>query len=162
MQLHPIAMTLAACATVWLSTDAAAQRRTATGITVRPGTLADTIERLAGYDVTIADARVVGVFNPNVFVVDTETRLPALGYRDRVLVFVGSGALRVPSTTIVGSTVLVSGVARTLLGMQVTREVPWPVEVTPGVVKRLEIRAAVLASSVRTAEGVELTSADVR
>ena len=51
----------------------------------------------------------------------------------------------------------VVGVARTLLGVQVSREVPWPPELTPQMVKRLEIRAAVLAASVHTADGVELT-----
>jgi hypothetical protein len=43
--------------------------------------------------------------------------------------------------------------------MQVSREVPWPKELSPEAVERLEIHAAVLASSVRTAEGVELTGA---
>jgi hypothetical protein len=52
---------------------------------------------------------------------------------------------------------MVTGVARTLLGVQVTAEVPWPPELTPEVVKRLEIRAAILATSVQTAEGIELT-----
>jgi hypothetical protein len=48
-------------------------------------------------------------------------------------------------------------VARTLLGLQVTREVSWPEGLTPEAVQRLEVRAAVLATSVQTAEGIELT-----
>jgi hypothetical protein len=148
---------LAACITMWLSTHTAAQRKTAFPITVRPATLADAIDQLAGTNVRVPNARVVGVFNPRVFVVDTEMRLSSPGYRDRVLVFVESGGLTVSRTTIVGATVRISGVARTLLSMQVTREVPWPPELNPDTVKRLEIRAAVLANSVHTPEGVELT-----
>jgi hypothetical protein len=44
-----------------------------------------------------------------------------------------------------------------LLGVQVTGEVPWPAVLRPEMLERLEIRAAVMATSVRTAEGVELT-----
>jgi hypothetical protein len=72
-------------------------------------------------------------------------------------VLVDAGALRVSAASIVGSNVRVVGVARTPLGIQVTGEVPWPPELTPEVVKRFEIRAAVLATSVQTADGVELT-----
>jgi hypothetical protein len=133
--------------------------RPPTPILVRPATLAAQIGELAGQTVRVPYSRVVGVYNPRVFVVDTASRLPALpGNRGRVLVFVDPGALRVPDTMIVASTVTVSGVARTLLGMQVTAEVAWPRELRPEVIQRLEIRAAVLAASVQTAEGVELTS----
>jgi hypothetical protein len=101
----------------------------------------------------------VGVFNPRAFLIDTSTRLPSIvGYRARVLVLVERGELTVAPATIVASTVTVGGVARTLLGMQVSREVPWPKELNPEAIERLEIHAAVLARSVRTAEGVELTS----
>jgi len=157
MKHSPTIAALAACTVVWLSAGPEAQRKTDFPITVRPATLADAIDQLAGADVRVPNARVVGVFNPRVFVVDTEMRLNSPGYRDRVLVFIESGALRVSSSTIVGATVRISGVARTLLSMQVTREVPWPSELNPDTVKRLEIRAAVLASSVHTPEGVELT-----
>lgn len=135
-------------------------RRTLT-VTVRPATLAATIDELAGSNVRVPYARVVGVFNPRVLVVDTATTLsPVVGHRNRLIVLVEAGALNVPATLIVGSTVTISGVARTLLGVQVTREVPWPPEITPDLVKRLEIRGAVLARSVLTAEGVALTSAE--
>jgi hypothetical protein len=132
--------------------------RSAEPITVRPATLADQIDELAGQRVRVPNSRVVGVFNPRVFLVDTATRLPpSVGNRDRLVVLIQPGELRVAATSIVGSTVTLDGVARTLLGMQVTGEVPWPVELRPQVIERLEIRAAVLATSVRTADGVELT-----
>jgi hypothetical protein len=128
-------------------------------ILVRPGTLAAQIGELAGHAVRVPYARVVGVFNPRVFLIDTATRLPPLvGQRARVLVFIEPGALRVPSESLVASTVTIVGTARTLLGMQVSAEVAWPTELRPDVVNRLEIRAAVLATSVRTAEGIELTN----
>jgi hypothetical protein len=143
-----------------VATDAQTEGRRTVSVTIRPATLADEIEEFAGQSVRVPYARVVGVFNAHALVVDTATTLPpALGNRDRLLVLVDDRALNVPATLIVGSTVTISGVARTLLGVQVTREVPWPVELTPEVVKRLEIRAAVLARSVQTADGVELTTA---
>jgi hypothetical protein len=125
-------------------------------ITVRPGTLADLVDSLAGGPVRLANARVVGVFDARVFLVESQTRLLPLVDRNRVLVFVETGVLRVESALLVASTVTVSGVARTLIGMKTGREVPWPTVVTPEVVKRLEIRAAVLARSVRTPEGIDL------
>jgi hypothetical protein len=132
-------------------------------ILVRPGMLAAQIGELAGHRVTVPYARVVGVFNPRAFLIDTSTRLPPVtGHRARVLVLVERGGLTVPPATIVASTVTIAGVARTLLGMQVSREVEWPNELNPAALERLEVRAAVLARSVRTAEGVELTSEQVR
>lgn len=127
-------------------------------ILVRPGTLAAQINELAGHAVRVPYARVVGVFNPRVFLVDTATRLPPIvGHRSRVLVFVDAGGLRVSPQQIVASTVTIHGLARTLLAMQVGSEAVWPAELNPAKVEKLEIRAAVLARSVRTAEGFELT-----
>ena len=125
---------------------------------VRPSTLAAQIEELAGHPVRVPYARVVGVLNPRAFLVDTSTRLPPVrGHRARLLVLVEQGSLVVPAATLVSSTVTVAGTARTLLGMQVSREVPWPNELGPESIERLEVRGGVLATSVRTAEGVELT-----
>jgi hypothetical protein len=73
-----------------------------------------------------------------------------------VLVFVESGELRVQPARLVASTVTLSGVARSLLGIQVTGEVPWPAKLTSDAVKRLDIRAAILATSVETPDGVDL------
>lgn len=130
-------------------------------ILVRPGTLAAQINELAGHAVRVPYARVVGVFNPRVFLVDTATRLPPIvGHRSRVLVFVDAGGLRVSPQQIVASTVTIHGLARTLLAMQVGSEAVWPAELNPEKVEKLEILAAVLAKSVRTAEGIELTHTD--
>jgi hypothetical protein len=128
-------------------------------ILVRPGMLAAQIGELAGQTVRVPYSRVVGVFNPRAFLIDTSTRLPPIrGHRARVLVLVERGELSVPASSLVASTVTIAGVARTLLGMQVSREVPWPKELNPGAIERLEVRAAVLATSVQTAEGIELTA----
>jgi hypothetical protein len=128
-------------------------------ITVRPGTLAALVDTLAGRPVRLSYARVVGVFDPRVFLVDSQTRLRPLVDRNRVLVFIETGTLRVEPASLVSSTVTVSGVARTLLGMETTREVPWPRALTREAVERLDIRAAVLARSVRTPEGIDLLTA---
>jgi hypothetical protein len=126
-------------------------------ISMRPATLGDQIDTLAGRSVRLPYSRVVGVLDPRVFVIDSQTKLPpVVGNRSRVLVFIDTGSLRVEPAVLVGSTVTVSGIARTLLGMQVGREVSWPPTLTREAVEHLEIRAAVLAKSVTTAEGIDL------
>jgi hypothetical protein len=128
-------------------------------ILVRPSTLASQIGELAGHPVRVPYSRVVGVFNPRAFLIDTATRLPPVpGNRGRVLVLVEPGSLRVSPEDVVASTVTVLGIARTLLGMRVAGEVEWPAELRPEQVEKLEIRAAVLARSVQTQEGIELTA----
>jgi hypothetical protein len=161
MKRHRAGIALIAVISVsTVATDAQTEGWRTMSVTIRPATLAGQIEEFAGHSVRVPYARVVGVFNPQALVVDTATTLPpTLGNRERVLVLVEERALNVPAALIVGSTVTISGVARTLLGVQVTREVPWPVELSPDVVKRLEIRAALLARSVQTADGIELTTA---
>ena len=127
-------------------------------ISLRPSMLAMLISELAGQRVRVLDAWVVGVFEPRVFVIETAARWRSLpGLRDRVVVLIQPGALRVPPNSLVASTVTVFGVARTVLGVQVTGEMPWPPKLDPELIDRLEIRAALLATSVQTAEGVELT-----
>lgn len=124
---------------------------------VRPGALSELIDELGGRYVTVPTARVIAVLNPRAFLIEPLSPLPApKGNLDRVLVMVGRGQLVVMPSLLVGSDVKVGGVARTLLGIQLTREVPWPTELTPELIKRLEIRAAVLATSVQTADGVDL------
>ena len=125
-------------------------------ITVRPGTLASLVDSLAGGSVRLPYARVVGVFDPRVFLIETQASLLPIIERNRVLVFIESGTLRVDPAVLVASTVTVSGVARTLLGMQANHDVPWPPVLTRDAVKRLEVKAAVLATSVRTPEGIDL------
>ena len=125
---------------------------------VRPSVLAHLIDELAGHKVQVRYARVVGVFNPRAFLIESATSFFAmLGARDRVIVLVEDAELHVSAEAVVGESVVVAGVARTLLGLQTTREVPWPPELTREAIKRLEIRAALLATSVQTADGVELT-----
>lgn len=127
-------------------------------LTLRPTMLADNIEQLAGRDVMIQNARVVGVFEPHAFLIEPATRWPEIvGHRDRVLVLIRDAALQVPADLLVASTVQVHGVARTLLGMRVAAEVPWPRQLDRERIERLDIRATVLATSVQTPEGIELT-----
>jgi hypothetical protein len=125
-------------------------------IAMRPNTLAALVDTLAGRSVRLLDVRVVGVFEPRVFLVESQSALRPIRFRNRVLVFIEAGALRVDPGLLVASTVTASGVARTLLGMQVSGEVPWPSVLTRDAVRRLDIRAALLATSVRTPEGIDL------
>jgi hypothetical protein len=126
---------------------------------VHPSALARLIDEIGGRRVRVVKAKVVAVLNPRAFLVQTDMQLdPLPGYYDRVLVVVDDGALRVHANEILDASVRVNGIARTLLGLQTSREVPWPHQLTKEVLKRYEIRAAVLARSVQTADGVELTS----
>jgi hypothetical protein len=125
---------------------------------MRAGTLATILDEVAGRDVRVLDARVVGVLEPHAFLIEQATTYDmAMGHRDRMVVLMSSGALRVPAELLVGSTVVVTGAARTLLGMQVTRDAPWPAQLEPATMKRWEVRGAILATSVQTSDGVELT-----
>jgi hypothetical protein len=134
-------------------------RATRLPLAVRPEMLAYHIDAIAGQAVEVSYARVVGVFESSVFLVDSKKELfPISGNRARVLVFTQGTALRVAPAVLVGATVTISGVARTLLGMQVSEEGWWPAALTPDAVKHLEIKAAILATSVKTADGVELTT----
>ena len=139
----------------------AARRRSE--IQLHPAGLAELIGEVGGRPVVLPRARVIAVLNPRAFLIESASVLQAtIGNLDRVLVLTRDAPLRVDAAALTGSDVRVVGVARTLLGVQVTREVPWPVELTPEMVKRLEIRASVLATSVHTADGVELTDLDAR
>jgi hypothetical protein len=129
-----------------------------TAVRLHPAGLAELIEEVGGRAVVIPRAHVLAVINPRAVLIESASSLaPTIGNLDRVLVLIRDAALGVDATLLVGSNVQISGTARTLLGIQVTREVPWPTELTSEMVKRLEIRAAVLAESVHTADGVELT-----
>jgi hypothetical protein len=126
-------------------------------LTIRASTLVADLDGFAGQPIRILGARVVGLLEPGAFLIEPATGyLKAMGTRDRIVVLIQGGQLRVPAELVVGETVTVEGVARTLLGMQVTREVPWPARLERQTLKRLEVRAALLATSVRTAEGTEL------
>lgn len=127
-------------------------------VRVRPAMLAASIEQLAGQRVLVSGARPVRMFGSRVLVIDAANRLaPTYDHRDRVLVLVERGEIRADPELLVGSTVHVTGVARTLLGMQLAGEVPWPVGLDRQRLERLGVRAAILATSVQTPEGIELT-----
>jgi hypothetical protein len=125
---------------------------------LHPGALAELIDDLGGADVVLHKAKVLVVLSPQAFLIESASPLPGIvGNLDRLLVLVGGGALRVEPARLVGSNVTVLGAARTLLGLQTTGEVPWPPVLTQENLKRFEIRAGILATSVQTADGVELT-----
>lgn len=127
-------------------------------LAVRPSMLADNIESLAGREVTVLNARVVGVFEPHAFLIESATRDPeSAGHRDRILVLLEDATLRVSPDVLVASTVNVVGVARSLLGMQISAEAKWPAQLDRERVDRLDVRCSVLATSVQTLEGIELT-----
>lgn len=125
---------------------------------LHPAALARLIDDIGGRRVTVVKAKVITVLNGRAFLVESAAALaPLTGSLDRVLVLIDEGALRVDADNMVDTNVRVRGIARTLLGLQTTGEVPWPPELTRDALKRYEIRAAVLARSVQTADGVELT-----
>jgi hypothetical protein len=128
-------------------------------LTMRPATMVGLIEDIAGRRVRIVNARVVGVLEPHAFLVEPATRYDStVGFRDRILVVIDSASLRVPASLLVSSNVNIAGVARTVVGLQVTGEMPWPSKLDPETIERLEVRAAILARSVQTPDGTELTS----
>jgi hypothetical protein len=127
-------------------------------ITLRPTTLASAVDELAGQRVRILNARVVGMFEPRAFLIESATSYEAtMGLRDRVLVLIDGTGLQAAPEHLVGSTVVILGVARTLLGLRLSPELPWPPKLDRDLIERLEVRAAVLATSVQTPEGTELT-----
>ena len=127
---------------------------------LRPSMLVANLDVFAGQRVRVLNGRVVGVLEPTAFLIEPATPyLKAMGQRDRVLVLIGSSTLRAPAELIVGSMVNITGVARTVVGMKMTREVGWPAWLEPERIERLEVQAVLLASSVQTSDGVELTSA---
>ncbi len=124
-------------------------------ITVHSPGLASLIEELAGFQVRVPYARVVDLIDSRAFLIDSAVSRRAFGQRDRVLVLVDAGMLRVPEDTLRSSTVIVEGSARTILGLQASGAMP--PQLDPDELRRLDVRAAVVATSVRTADGVELT-----
>jgi hypothetical protein len=129
-------------------------------IRLHPSALAELIDELGGRQISLPRAKVVSVLNPRAFLVESAGPLaPTPGSYNRVVVLVEGGSMRLDPVSLVGMTVRVTGVARTVLGMQVSREVPWPQQLTRDVVRRYEIRAAVLSPSVETPDGVQLVTA---
>ena len=141
----------------------APSRRMAPGeppITMRPSALAQVVGEMAGYAVNVPGARILWVVDPHALIVESDSSMgPRWRDRGRVLVLLQRGrSLTIPRPPVAIAPVTILGVARTLLGVQAGRDVPWPEPLTPRELERLDVRAAVLASSVRTADGVELTA----
>ena len=127
-------------------------------ITMQPMTLAHSIDEFAGQQVRVLNARVARVFDQRAFLIEPVAPYTMHNrFYDGVLVLSGSGNLRVSSEVVVGSTVTILGTARTLLGARVSPELPWPHTLDRDLIKDLKLRAAVLATSVQTPEGIELT-----
>ena len=119
--------------------------------------LAQLINELWGKEISFPEAKVISAINPGTFVVQSTAPLaPMPGKLGRAVVLVTGGTLLVDSAMLVGTTVLVTGIAQSVLATQATREVPWPAELTPDLVRRHGIRTVILASSVQTADGVHL------
>lgn len=125
-------------------------------ITVRPSMLAAFPDSFAGADVRLTRARIVKVYGPRVFVIESQAPFRSRIERNRVLVFVQPGSVRADAAVLDGATVTVAGVARTLDGMRLSRDMAWPSDLTAHALSRLDVQAAIVARSVQTAEGVDL------
>jgi len=131
-------------------------------ITVHPSALAQTVSELAGYPVSVQHARILWVVDPHALVIESDSLFgPTWRDHGRVLVLIERNrSLAIPRPAISIAPVNIIGVARTLLGIQAAENDLWPRALTRREVERLDIRAAILASSLRTPDGVELTSAN--
>jgi hypothetical protein len=139
--------------------DEQARRDETNDIRMHPSALAQLIDELGGHQISLPRAKIISVISPRAFLVESAGPLaPTPGKLNRVVILVDKGALRMDPLSLVGSTVKVTGIVRTVLGMQAAREVPWPRELTADIVRRYEIRAALVAPSVQTPDGVELVS----
>jgi hypothetical protein len=129
-------------------------------IPVRPYALAQIVSELAGSPVNVERARILGVIDSRAVVIESDSVFdPTWRDRGRVLVLLERNrSLSIPRSPVSIAPVNVIGIARTLLGIQAAQDVPWPQALTRREIDRLGIRAAILASSVRTSDGVELTS----
>lgn len=129
-------------------------------VTMQASALARLVGEMAGYPVSVPRVRILWVVNAQALVVESDSIFdPTWRDKDRVLVLVQKGrSLTIPRPPIDIAPVTVVGVARTLLGIQAGHDVPWPDSLTRRELHRLDVRAAILASSVQTADGVELTS----
>ena len=129
-------------------------------ITVRPSALAQVVSELAGSPVNVQRARILWVVDSHAVVIESDSMFePTWRDRGRVLVLLQRNrALAIPRSPVAIAPVNVVGIARTLLGIQAAQDAPWPQALTRREIERLGIRAAILASSVRTSDGVELTS----
>jgi hypothetical protein len=129
-------------------------------ITVRPSALAQIVSELAGSPVNVPRARILWVVDSHAIVIESDSLFdPTWRDRSRVVVLLERNrSLAIPRPPVAIAPVNIVGIARTLLGIQAAQDVPWPQALTRREIDRMDIRAAILASSVRTPDGVELTS----
>jgi hypothetical protein len=128
-------------------------------VTVHPGTIGYFIDEFAGLRVRVPNARVASILDPRAFVIEWASRHDVgPGFRDRTLVLLDGASLRVTEEQLAGSTVTVLGVATTLAGSRLLATSQWPVQLDRERVDQLEVRAVVVATSVQTAEGTQLTN----
>jgi len=142
--------------------DAQTEHRFAPGtppISVRPSALALMVSEIAGTPVNVPHARILWVVDAHAIVIESDSLFePTWRDHSRVLVVLErSRSLAIPNPPVAISPVDVTGIARTLLGIQASQDVPWPRALTRREIERMDIKAAILASSVRTSDGVELT-----
>jgi len=162
--LHALIAGLTVCLTV--AGDASPQapeHRFAPGsppIAVRPSALAQIVSELAGSPVNVQRARILWVIDPHAMVIESDSAFdPTWRDRGRVLVVLERRrSLAIPRPPVSIAPVNIIGIARTLLGIQAAHDVPWPQALTRREIERLGVRAAILASSIKTSDGVELTS----
>jgi hypothetical protein len=127
-------------------------------VTIHPWTLGYAIDEFAGQRVRIPHARIASVLDPHAFVIESAWRHDVgKGFRDRALVLIDGAGLRVTADQVAGSTVIVLGVAKTIAGSRLLSAPAWPASLDREGMERLEVRAVVIATSVQTADGTELT-----
>jgi len=162
---HAVIAALAACTLpiAAASVDAQTELRFAPGtppITVRPSALAQLVSAIAGTPVQVPGARILWVVDPHAIVIESDSLFePTWRDHSRVLVVLErTRSLAIPNPPIAIAPVDVTGIAKTLLGIQAGQGMLWPPALRRREVERMDIKAAVLATSIRTSDGVELTS----
>jgi len=143
--------------------DAQTDHRFAPGtppISVRPSALALMVSEIAGTPVQVPFARIMWVIDAHAIVIESDSLFdPTWRDRSRVLVVLErSRSLAIPNPPVAISPVDITGIARTLLGIQASKDMLWPPALRRREIERMDIKAAILASSIRTSDGVELTS----
>jgi hypothetical protein len=128
-------------------------------IAVHPSTLNDFLEEFGRRPVRIPVSRVVDVVGTRALVVEPIGKWSdTVPWLDRVLVVVPHGTLKAAPDAIENTDVRVHGTVRTALGVQTSQDVAWPAELTRQRLDKLDVRAVILATSVETTDGVELTN----
>jgi hypothetical protein len=127
-------------------------------VTVYPWTLGQAVDEFAGQRVRIPNARVASVLDPRAFVIESASPHDVgKGYHDRTLVLIDGASLRVTADQVADSTVVVFGVAKTIASSRLLSAPAWPASLDRERLRQLEVRAVVIATSVQTADGTELT-----